>query len=416
MTSDKFPNDFLWGASTSSYQVEGGNHGQWSTWEEAHAKALAKNAPQKYGWFADWEAIKAQATDPANYICGKGVDHYNRYAEDFALIKKLGLNTFRFGIEWSRVEPREGEWDQAAIKHYHEYIARLRKMGIEPMLTLWHWTMPEWFTNKRGFEKRRNLKYFERYVAKMSEELGAEVTYVLTLNEPNVYAALSYGQGIWPPQDKNPLHTLAVYYNLMLVHKRAYRIWKQRNPQAQISIAAHLVNSQPASKAPTAKLLVKLVDYAWNWWYLDRIKRHVDFIGLNYYFTDYYTALGTKRNPKGPYNDMGWYMEPRGIEPLLLKTWRRYKIPIIITENGLADAADTRRQWWIEETLASLRSLLRQGVDLRGYLHWSLLDNFEWSDGWRPRFGLVAVDRTTMQRTIRPSAGWFAEQIKQLTK
>jgi beta-glucosidase len=158
--------------------------------------------------------------------------------------------------------------------------------------------------------------------------------------------------------------------------------------------------------------LIKSYIYIGNWWFLDRIKDSLDFIGLNYYFTEYRNWWGKTANPKSPINDLGWYMEPSGIYPLLIKLWNRYKKPIIITENGLADAKDTHRQWWLQETIQALQKALADGVDLRGYLHWSLLDNFEWAYGWWPKFGLVAVDRETMRRTLRPSAKWLAKTIK----
>ncbi len=407
-----YPKGFLWGASTSSHQIEGGTHNQWSEWELANAKRLAKNAPKKYAHLPNWPEIKSQATDPANYISGNGIDHYNRYREDFVLLKDLNLNAFRFGVEWSRVEPQEGQWDENAIQHYREYIATLRKMGIEPILNLWHWAMPVWFCDRGGFAKRRNVTYFERFVAKMSEELGTQVTYVITLNEPNVYTAFGYGTGDWPPQDKSLLKTLLVYGNLVRAHKRAHKAWKVQWPQAQVGAAPNFGNSKPLNRNPLARLAAGLANYIWDWWFLDRIKHQLDFVGLNFYHTNYYTARFTPLNPPTPLNDLGWYMEPRAIGPLLHKTWRRYKLPIIITESGLADAHDAHREWWITETLQTMENAMQKGVNIRGYLHWSLLDNFEWTDGWWPKFGLVAVDRGTMKRTVRPSARWFATEIK----
>ncbi|MDZ7786209.1 MAG: family 1 glycosylhydrolase, partial [Candidatus Saccharibacteria bacterium] len=149
----------------------------------------------------------------------------------------------------------------------------------------------------------------------------------------------------------------------------------------------------------------------WNWWFLRRIRRHQDFVGINYYFTDYFKGFMNRENPEVPVSDLGWYMEPEGLYPLMLRTWVRYKKPIYVTENGLADAKDEYRRWWIEETIVAMERALSEGVDLRGYLHWSLLDNFEWKYGWWPQFGLIEVDRKTMKRTVRPSAQWFAGRI-----
>ena len=148
-----FSKHFYWGASTASHQVEGGTENQWSVWELAHAKELAKTAKDRLSYLPSWPDIKEQAQDPANYVSGQGVDHYRRYKEDFDIAKSLNLNAFRFGIEWSRIEPKEGDWDEQQIEHYHTYIKELKKRGLEPFLNIWHWTMPTWFTDKGGFKK-----------------------------------------------------------------------------------------------------------------------------------------------------------------------------------------------------------------------------------------------------------------------
>jgi beta-glucosidase len=162
---------------------------------------------------------------------------------------------------------------------------------------------------------------------------------------------------------------------------------------------------------------VKAMRYAWNWWYLNRIRKYQDFVGFNYYFSDYYTEFFKRENPKVPVNDLGWYMEPEGLYPLLLRVWAHYKKPVFVTENGVADSQDQYRRWWLEETIIAMERAISEGVDLRGYFHWSLLDNFEWAYGWWPKFGLIAVDREKgMTRTVRASGYWFADKIKQLQK
>lgn len=422
-----FPKDFMWGASTSSHQVEGGTVNQWSVWELAHATDLAKHAEKRLGAPVYhhltkrplWEEIKDEATDPNNYVSGRGIDHYNRYKEDFDLLQEIGLNSFRFSIEWSRIEPKEGEWNQEAIDHYHEYIDELKRRGITPLLNIWHWTMPVWFTDQGGLTKRRNLKHFYRFVQKLGEEYGHKVRYIVTLNEPNVYTALSHLQGEWPPQEKSILSAMRVYWNLVSVHKQSYKILKRINPRLQIGIAAQLANI--ASKRPHNffdVVLTEFMRYVWNWWFLNRIRKQQDFVGFNYYFTDYYRfgKLDGPADPTLPYSDLGWYMEPEGLYPLLLRVWDHYKKPIIITENGLADRRDKYRQWWLEETIMAMQKALGEGVELRGYFHWSLLDNFEWSTGWWPKFGLIEVDRQNgMKRTIRPSARWLTRKVTELT-
>lgn len=420
-----FPKDFYWGASTSSHQVEGGNHNQWTQWELANAAHLAKTAHKRLSWMPSWDRIKDRAQDPNNYISGRGIEHYKLYKEDFKLLKHLNLNSFRFGIEWSRVEPEEGVWDKAAWDHYKEYIQTLLDMKIEPFINIWHWTMPIWFTEKGAFTKKANLKYFERFVSKLIQELPVDrLKYVITLNETNVYTSFSYLTSEWVPNENNMWHAAATYLNLMRAHKNAYRLLKIANPKLQIGVAAQLANIQ--AKRPHNILdewATQGMRYGWNWWFLNRIRKCQDFVGINYYFTDYYELgdhRGTKNieffhraDPNFPKNDLGWYMEPEGVYPLLLRTWSHYKKPIIITESGLADEQDEYRQWWLAESMVAMERAISEGVDLRGYFYWSLLDNFEWAYGWWPKFGLIHVDRVHgMKRTVRPSAKWWAEWLK----
>lgn len=411
---NQFPKNFLWGASTASHQVEGGNHNQWSIWELQVAQDQAGSAKERLGWLPNWERVKAQAEDPDNYISGSGVDHYKKYKEDFKLLKQLNMTSYRFGIEWSRIEPEEGKFDPKAIEYYRNYIKELKRQGIEPMLNIWHWTMPVWFTDRGGFTKRDNLRYWERFVTKVSEEFAPLVRNIITLNEPNVYATHSYLMGWWPPQERNWRTTLVVYVNLVSAHKRAYCILKTKKPRLNVGIAQQLANIQ--AKRPhnvIDQVMTKWMRYFWNWWFYNRIRKYQDFVGFNYYFTDYYRGF-RRDNPAVPTNDLGWYMEPEGLYPLLLRVWAHYRKPIIITENGVADMDDQYRQWWIQESIVAMEKALSEGVKLVGYYHWSLLDNFEWAYGYWPKFGLIEVDRKTMKRKIRPSAAWFAKEIKKI--
>lgn len=411
-----FPKHFFWGTSTSAHQVEGGNHNQWTVWELENASRLAQTAHLRLSWLPSWETIKDQAEEPSNYISGEGVAHNKLYKEDFDLLKELNMNAFRFSVEWSRLEPEEGKWDESVIEYYKGYIHELRKRKIEPFLNLWHWTLPVWFAEKGGFEKKENIKYFDRFVSKVAKELMGEVEYVFTLNEPSNFASFGYLLGEWPPQQKNLYKFAKVYWNLAKTHNRAYKIIKKQKPSAQVGVAAILANIQ--AKHPHNffdQMSTKIMRYAWNWWFLNRIKRNMDFIGMNYYFSDYYTGLGKRENPKVPVSDLGWYAEPEGLYPIMLRTWSRFKKPIFISESGIADQDDQQRTWWIEENIVAMERALSEGVDLRGYFYWSLLDNFEWSYGWWPKFGLVEVDRENgMKRKIRPSAKWFRDWLEKL--
>jgi beta-glucosidase len=415
MAKPIFPKNFYWGASTAAHQVEGGLHNDWTVWELAHAQELAKGAKHKLDWLNNWSDIKAQAEKPSNYVSGEGVDHYRRYKEDFDIVEKLNMNAFRFSIEWARLEPEEGQWDEGAVDHYRQYLKELRARDIDPFLNIWHWTVPVWFEEKGAFTKKANLQYFLRFVQKISDEYGADLNHIVTLNEPNVYSSLGYVVANRPPQEKNLWKGLVSYWNLAQVHRKAYTLLKAAHPHLQVGIAAQLGNIQAKRPQNLIDVIVtKAMRYGWNWWFLQRIRKHQDFVGINYYFTDYYQNF-KPHNPKAPVNDLGWYMEPEGIYPILLRAWAHYKKPIFITENGVADTQDQYRRWWIEETVIAMERALSEGVDLRGYFHWSLLDNFEWESGYWPKFGLVEVDREHgMKRTIRPSAKWFGDLIKQL--
>lgn len=425
-SKSQFPNDFFWGASTAAHQVDGGTVNDWTVWELATAAERARLAGSqlvvgslstRQDQLPLWAEIKDHVEDPDNYVSGPGIEHYTRYEQDFDTAKELNFNAFRFGIEWSRIESEEGVWDQQAIEHYRQYISELKQRGLEPFLNVWHWTNPLWFTEKGGFTKRANLKYFNRYVHKIAEEFAGEVNFVLTINEPNNYVLFGYVLGTWPPQQKNILNAIRVYWHLCEAHRQAYRAFKSANPQIQIGAATQMTTNLSAKgRHPIGWLTARLSNYFWNWFFYDRTKKYHDFIGFNHYFTLYYKRFMVE-NPPQPISDVGWYMEPFRIYDLLMWVAMRYKKPIYITENGVADMHDTYRQWWIEQTIAAMERAVRDGADVRGYFHWSLLDNFEWSYGWWPKFGLVSVDREHgMKRTIRPSARWFAKKISELQK
>ncbi len=403
-----------WGASTSAHQVEGGNHNQWSVWELENATELAANSEKKYAhWLPRWDDIKGQAQDPENYVSGKAADHYNLYEKDFDLVEELNMNAFRFSIEWSRIEPSEGEWDETEIEHYRKYLQSLKKRGIEPFVTLWHWTMPVWFVEKGDFEKRKNVKYFVRFVEKIMEELGDLFTYVVVLNEPNTYVGMSYGINAWPPQGRGRIWLIPTYYNLALAHRRSYKAIKSLRSSLKVGVSVQISYHYSADGGVASKTIARVGMWGANWIFYNRTRKQHDFFGMNYYQINRIEGIKLK-NTNDRQSDIGWNMQPKDIEPLLVKAYEKYRLPIIILENGLADKDDKDRKWWLEQTLEAIGNAAEKGVAIDGYLHWSLLDNFEWADGFWPRFGLVEVDYKTMERTVRPSAKWFGEQIKQI--
>lgn len=410
MADTQFPKGFLWGAGTASHQVEGGTANDWSEWEKANAERLAREAEAKFGHSPAWNDFKTQAQDPRNYISGDACDFYHRYEQDFDIARSLGHTAHRFSIEWSRIEPREGEFDEHAIEYYKKMIAALRARGMEPFVTLWHWPLPLWLRDKGGWRSKKAVGYFARYVKVMVSALGNDVRFWITLNEPEIYPMNGYLRGVWPPQEKSFFRYFSVTRNLAHAHRRAYEDIKKINPDAQVGIAKHNVYFEAADGKLVNRVLKWCADQGWNFHFLNKIKDAQDFIGLNHYFhnrIDY----GFNKNENKKVSDMGWELYPEAMY-YVLTDLKKYNKPIYITENGLADAKDANREWFIKESLSNVARAMQDGADVRGYLHWGLTDFFEWDKGFWPRFGLVAVDYATMTRTIRPSAWKYKEIIE----
>ncbi|HYG84128.1 MAG TPA: glycoside hydrolase family 1 protein [Verrucomicrobiae bacterium] len=408
----QFPKKFLWGTSVSAHQVEGGTDNQWTRWELENAKSLAKQAEYKQTWLPRWDEIQQQATNPDNYISGKAVDHFHNYEEDFRLLKKMHMNAFRFSIEWSRIEPEEGKWSPEGITFYKEYIAALKAKEIEPIMTLFHFTLPAWFEEKGGFEKRANNKYFVRFAEKVLSELGQHVRYVITMNEPEVYVYQGWRDGSWPPNKTSKWPALKVYLNLVAAHKKVAKLAHGMSRRFKVGLSTNAAHHYPGDDAWLTRLTAQLAQKGDDL-FLRLTRRHLDWIGLNYYFANRYYGYRA-HNPEDKLSDLGWAMEPDKIQDVVERLYVNFGVPIMITENGLADEKDEHRQWWITQTLLALHKAQASGVKLLGYLHWSLLDNFEWAYGKWPRFGLFAVDYKTGARTPRKSAAWFALVVKRL--
>jgi beta-glucosidase len=393
-----FPLGFLWGASISAHQVEGGNYNSWTVWEQANAERLAAEAPKHFAkTVPDWAAVKAAATDPQNYISGHAADHY------------IGLTSFRFSLEWSRIEPLPGQFDQEAILHYRDVIRTCKRLGMEPFVTIWHWTLPVWVEELGGWTNRDTVDYFARFVRQVVEELGSEVTFWLTLNEPEVYADYSFNVGDWPPNRHNFFVTFRVLKRLSEGHKAAYQIIKDRFPSAQVGISKH--NISLAVDRRLMNVVIKFgLDKLWNLYFLQLIRGYQDFIGLNYYFHSR-TNFSLRTSARTKFSDLGWELHPKGLTQVL-QSLRRYKLPIYITENGLADADDVYRAQYLHDILDVIWHAINKGIDIRGYSHWSLLDNFEWDKGFWPRFGLIEVNYKTLARHPRKSSRVYAEIIK----
>ncbi|MBI4837457.1 MAG: glycoside hydrolase family 1 protein [Candidatus Portnoybacteria bacterium] len=396
-----FPSGFLWGAATSAHQVEGNNHNDWSEWEKANAERLAKEA--KDNW-QPWQQEKfPEMFEPQNYISGRACDHYNRFAEDFDIAKSLGHNAHRFSIEWSRVEPEEGRFDQEAIEHYKKVVQALRNKNIEPFFTINHLTLPFWFAERGGWQRVDSVFLFGRFVDKIANNFKDDVTFWITLNEPWIYLSHSFLRGIRPPQKKSISLCLLILLNLINAHKTAHNVIKSYNKQAKIGFAENFVCFEG------------WLSWFAHWWidfrFLNSVRKRIDFLGVNYYFHSKIKGLKFSQNDNKKVSDLGWEIYPKGIYRIL-KRLKKYQKPIYILENGNADAEDEKRERFIKDHLFWIHRAIRSGVDVRGYLYWSLLDNFEWEKGFWPRFGLVEVDHKTMERKIRPSAYKYAEICK----
>ena len=412
-----FPKGFFWGAATSAYQVEGGNHNDWTEWEIKNAKVKMQNA--KLQNWPDYILEKyPNPLQPENYISGRACDHYNRFPEDFDIAKSLEHNAHRCSIEWSRIEPEEGKFDDAAIEHYRGVIQALRERGIEPFVTLWHWTLPIWFAQKGGWMHKDAEKDFIRFVSKVVSELKLEVRYWITGNEFETYARHGYFLGDRPPGRHNFFLAYLILRKLLKVHKEAYAEIKRIAPEVEVGFTESVVYFEPFNRWPHNLLLLRLVKRWRNNPFFEHFAASSDFIGLQHYFHS-----RIRLNPKSNWwiqfnenkkvSDFGWEIFPEGIYHIL-KELERYKKPIYITENGLADAKDRYRADYIRDYIACIGRAFSEGVDVRGYFHWSLLDNFEWQEGFWPRFGLVEINYSakggsafggkTLERRIRPSA------------
>lgn len=416
-----YPRDFLWGAATSAYQIEGGIENDWRDWELSYRK-------------------NGHALQP----CGKATGHWQRYEEDFALLASLGCNAYRLSIEWSRICPRMGRFDDRAMMRYIEMIAALRKLGITPMVTLHHFTHPVWFHAAGSWQEPHALQYFLRYIDYVLTHLGKLVDWWVTINEPVVLVLGCYFAGMMPPGIQQEEIGVRVMGNLIEAHNECYHRIHEANAVARVGIAHNMMAFAPLRVVHPIDLIVThLAESFYNWALVEAIERgvlearlpsgvfrrefsekgNIDFWGVNYYTRahmqfDPESSSRMKhvyRNAAGlGISDLGWEIFPEGLTTILHRM-ANFGRPLIITENGLADTDDSRRAFYLREHIYRLDELLREGAPLAGYFHWSLLDNFEWLEGFAPRFGLFEVDYNSFTRRRRPSADAYANMIAERT-
>lgn len=417
----KLGGGFLLGAATSSHQVEGGTDNDWTEWENL---GRAEHS-------------------------GAACDSWNRFDEDVRLLKSLGANAYRLSLEWSRIEPREGEFDSEALSRYQTWMRTLRAEGIEPMVTLHHFTLPRWVSERGGWEDPATVDRFVAYTRHVTAALGADVDLWLTLNEPNVYAVQGYLRGEWPPGKVDQAAAARVLAQQLRAHGRAAQAIRESDladvdgdgHATRIGLAHHVRFYQPSTGATLDGAIAGLTDDFMNESLVaavrtgrirlnvpgtitidepaPELKGSLDWLGLNYYTRDHVRAdLGDPSLSKQyvpadrPTNDLDWELYPEGMF-LMLERFAREGLPLYITENGMPDnsAEGDRRPRVLRAHLAAVELAREKGIDVRGYLHWSLLDNFEWAEGYEPRFGLFKVDFASAEKTRTPTqaVGTFRE-------
>ena len=399
----KFPAGFLWGVAASSYQIEGNNSNtDWWEWE-------------KQG--------------KTNEQSGTACDYWNQYEKDHDLLQKLGVRIFRTSIEWARIEPEEGVFSAEAINHYREILGDLKKRNIKTQVTLWWWTSPIWFQKKYGFHRRASIDIFSRYVEKATSELGDLIDIFTVFNEPMVPLGQGFLGGIFPPGFKNPCKFIRAVNHVAAAHKKSYEIIHRIKPEAQVGIT-YLYNWY---ESEGSGFFLNAINRIAQWYRIgllgNKIKDYQDYIGINYYrlgkirFDMKNIKLDSRHQTyfgftieEDSNNPMRWITYAKGMKLVLEEAYEKYKKPIFITENGTptnAGIEDDNRVEYIKTHLVEVHKCIERGIPVLGYNYWSLLDNFEWLDGYRPRFGLVEIDFSTLERKPRKSFYEYAKICKE---
>ena len=404
-----FPDGFLWGTATAAHQVEGGNT----------ASDL---------WLMEWMAESLFA-EPSGDAC----DHYHRYDGDIALLKGLGFGCYRFSIEWARIEPEEGFFSKAALDHYRRMIASCHAQGIVPMVTFHHFTAPLWFTKDGGWENPKSVDRFARYCEAAGSALGDLIPYACTINEANIpimvtmmrravgiaggggkreralaeAARLCGGEtGKFSPYLSGD--GIAGTPNLIAAHRKGYEALKPRvNGKVGITLSLNAFQCEDGGEEFFAN-----ADRAINLQFLEPL-RGDDFVGVQTYTRVRFGKTGVLPPPDGAERtQMGYEFYPEALEATIRQAASISGCPVIVTENGIGTEDDTRRIAYTRRALEGVLRCIEDGIDIGGYIHWSMMDNYEWLEGYRPKFGLVEVDRTTQSRKPKPSAYWLGDVAK----
>jgi beta-glucosidase len=387
-----FPDGFLFGTAQSAHQVEGGNvNSDWWAWEHAEGTPCA---------------------EPSGDAC----DFYHRYRDDITLMAGLGFNAFRFGIEWARIEPAEGEFSRAALDHYRRVLACCQEHAIVPIVTFQHFTLPRWLQVAGGFMLDRFSSLFERYCARSAAALGDSIAYACTINEPEGLGEGGYLLGVNPPGRKGDVESMwRVASNVLEAHRRGARAIRAECG-IPVGVALALPDLQYEDGALPGDTHVELNSRISDRFF--EVARDDEFIGVQTYSRNRFGPEG----PRGPHvewgrglpqeradiTQLGQEYYPQALGRTIRRAWKSTGgIPILVTENGIATGSDEKRIAFIGDSLREVLACLDDGIEVRSYLYWSLLDNFEWSLGYAPTFGLVRVDRERFTRTPKPSAAWL---------
>lgn len=409
LNGQAFPPNFMWGVATASHQIEGGNRNNWTRFEP---------------------------NSKSGQESGDACDHWNRKEQDIELIKNLNVTHYRFSLEWSRIEPEMDVWDEDAISWYSDLVDQLLERGIQPMVTLHHFTNPLWWEDLGAFENESNIIYWIRFCSKMFDVLSDRVEWWCTINEPAVYASMGYVLGEFPPGERSFKKTRQVSLNLMRAHAQCYRTLKakENGAAAKIGLVKNINIFDPYRRwNPLHRFQAKLLDGMFNrcWiqglktgrfkppsslrrFSIEGLKGSSDFLGLNYYTH----LLATPFMPTKveidplirPWEERTDFRYPMYAEGLMraFEMVSTLKIPIIVTENGVADDDDDMRPEHVRRHLQITSEAIANGYDIRGFFHWSLMDNFEWAEGYEQCFGLYDVDFSTQKRTLRESGALYA--------
>ncbi|MBF5042388.1 glycoside hydrolase family 1 protein [Aggregicoccus sp. 17bor-14] len=411
----RFPDPFTFGVATSAYQVEGGIENDWSAWERA-----------------------GRLKEP-HMRCGRAVDHWRRYREDYRLAREVGARAFRLSLEWARIEPEPGRFDGSVLEGYRERLLALKAEGLRPVVTLHHFTHPTWFHARSPWHRPESIPAFRAYARVCARLLEGLDALVISFNEPMVLLLGGYLQGLMPPGLQDAAACMQALENLVRAHVAAREELGEVLGRVELGISQNLLAFAPDRRwHPLDRALVRLGAHAYNHALLEALstgklrvsmpgvaRARADvpgaqgscaFVGVNYYTRAHLRFLPQRpflafrfKDPRGRgLTDIGWEQHPEGLGQLLREV-QRYGLPIWVTENGIDDRTGTRRPHYLHAHLAQVLGALRDGVDVRGYLHWSLLDNFEWLEGWGPRFGLYRVDFDTLERHATPACGYFRQ-------